>query len=206
MLSSTAFGFGGYTFNWGDHICAIFDSHTQQMEVMTPFIATGIRSEQRCVWIAPGESTNALKQALSDIGGDLVTLEASSQLLLLSEVDFYLHDGIFEPERTLELLQTLMEDNRREGYTTMRVATDVSWLCCGLLEAEVWEEFETRLTEQVADWPIVMVCQYDRRQITGNMVVAALRTHRIVLLGDSFHGNPFYQPAAAGAAGSSEII
>lgn len=206
MLDPTAFGYSDFTFNWGDHICSIFDSHVQQMEVMAPFIATGIRAEQRCVWIAPGDSTEALRQALGMMGGDLLTLEASSQLLLLSEVDFYLRDGVFEPDRTLDLVQALLEDNRREGYSTMRMATDVSWLCCGLLEAEAWEEFETRLTEQVSDWPMVMVCQYDRRQVSGDMIVAALRTHPIVILGDSFHGNPFYQPAAAGAPGSTEVF
>jgi hypothetical protein len=206
VLSSTEFGYGGYAFSWGDHICAIFDSHVQQMEVMAPFVAAGLRAEQRCAWIAPGDSTEALRQALGDMGGDLPTLEASGQLLLLSEVDFYLREGVFDPDRTLDLLQALLENNQREGYPTMRLATDVSWLCCGRIEAQAWENFESRLTEQVSERPMVMVCQYDRRQVTGDMIVAALRTHPAVILGDTFRSNPFYQPAATGAPGVGEIL
>ena len=202
----TAFGWGDFSFSWGDHICAIFDSHAQQMEIMGGFIGTGLRATQRCVWVAPEESANALREALADIGGDLPTLESSSQLLIISEVEFYLRDGIFEPSRIMDLLKALLDDNRREGYDTMRVASDVSWLRGDYPDLELWERFEARLTREIANLPLVMVCQYGWRQIPGSLLVTALRTHPTVILGDTFRQNPFYISEPVGTSGPQDIL
>jgi hypothetical protein len=202
----TDFGYAGFSFAWGDHICAIFENRVQQMEIMGAFIATGIRAEQRCVWVSPEESAAGLRQTLADMGGDLATLEASNQLLVLSELDFYLQGGVFEPDRTLDLLAALAKDNEREGYRTMRVANDVSWLTAGRVDVRLWEDFEGRLTQEVAGLPLVMVCQYDHRQLSGEMIVTAMRTHPSVILGDTFRRNPFYVPAGATASDGTQVV
>ena len=202
----TDFGYGNFRFSWGDHICAIFDDHAQQMAIMGGFIAAGLQGGQRCLWVSPRESADALRVALTEIGGDLATLEASGQLLIISEVEFYLQDGIFEPERTLDLLRTLLQDNQREGYGTMRVASDVSWLREGRLDPELWESFEARLTREVGGLPLVMVCQYAQRQVSGSLLVAALRTHPAVILGDTFRQNPFYLDSLLGMLGPQEVV
>jgi len=205
MIDDTDFGYGGFNFSWGDHICGIFDRPTQQMEVMGGFMLQGIRAEQRCVWVSPEPSARQLWARLSDAGGDLRTLEASGQLVTISDVTFYLEGGLFEPKRTMDLLLALMNDGQRTGYGRMRITTDMSWLRGDRIDPDVWEEFESELTHQVAGLPVVLVCQFDRRQISGSVVVAAFRTHPIVILGEEVHGNPFYSAGAAGPA-MSEIM
>jgi len=202
----TEFGYGSFQFNWRDHICAIFETPSQQMEVMGSFVSAGIRAEQRCVWIGPERSAAAIRKALQDLGGDLPTLEASSQLLIISEIEFYLRDGVFDPDRTTDLLHALLQDNQREGYYSMRIANDVSWLREDRIDALAWEEFERRLTHEISSLPVVLVCQYDRRQISGDMLVVALQTHQTVFLDDRFRQNPFYAPTAAGPTDTREII
>ncbi len=206
MDGPTEFGYGSFRFNWGDHICAIFDTRAQQMEVMGPFVATGLRMEQRCVWIGPEESAAALRETLADAGGDLATLEASSQLLIISEISFYLRDGVFEPGRTMDLLGALLQDNQREGYATMRIANDVSWLGGDRIDPRAWETFEGRLTHELSSLPAVMVCQYDRHQVSGDMIVTALQTHPTVILGDVFRQNPFFAPTPIGPTDTREIL
>lgn len=173
---------------------------------MGPFVSAGIRAEQRCVWIGPENSTEALRGALRHLGGDLPTLEASSQLLIISEVEFYLQGGVFEPDRTMDLLQTLLQDNQREGYYSMRIATDVSWLHEDRIDARAWEDFEARLTREISSLPMVMVCQYDRHQVSGDMIVIALQTHPTVILGDRFRQNPFFAPTPIGPTDTREIL
>jgi hypothetical protein len=175
------------------------------MEIMGGFMLQGIRAEQRCVWVSSEPSVRQLRAALSDAGADLQTLEAAGQLVTISDLDFYLQDGLFEPKRTMDLLRALMDDGRRIGYDMMRITTDMSWLKGSRIDPDVWEEFESELTYQVASLPVVLVCQFDRRQVSGSVVVAAFRTHPIVILGDEIHGNPFYSAGAAGPA-MSEIM
>jgi hypothetical protein len=85
------------------------------------------------------------------------------------------------------------------------MATDVSWLREHRLDPDAWEEFEGKVTQEIAGLPVVMVCQYDRRQVSGSIVVAAFRTHPIVVLGDTIHENPFYAAREAGAA-APEVV
>lgn len=205
MVDPTDFGYADLRFSWGDHVCAIFDEPSQQMGIMGAFMAQGLRATQRCVWVAAPPSADRFRLALGNIGGDIQTLESSSQLLIISDVDFYLQDNLFRPDRTMDLLRSLLEDGQRQGYATMRVATDVSWLRGHRMNPDIWEDFERGLTERLRDQPAVMVCQYDRRQVSGSIVVAAFRTHPIVILGDRFHHNPFYV-APEGGAGAPELI
>jgi hypothetical protein len=200
MTDPTDFGDGDFRFAWGDHICAIFDDHEQQMQVMAPFMAAGIAASQRCVWVGPEQSTNALRDCLTSMGADLPTLEASGQLVLISDVEFYLRDGIFVPERTLELGRVLLEDGQRSGYPTMRIAADVSWLGTRAVDGEQWEQWESSVTGAIAGTPVVAVCQYNRRQVSGSLVVVAFRTHPTVILGTSVQRNPFYVAGEAPAA------
>jgi len=194
VTDPTAFGYADWRFSWGDHICAFFDDHEQQLEVMLPFLAQGLRARQRCVWIAPRVSCDHLREWLAGIGADLPTLEASGQLLLLSDVEFYLRNGVFEPARTLALARTLLADGQRQGYDTMRITSDISWSHAHRLDPEIWEQYEIQVSAGLVGQPVVAVCQYDRRQVSGGIIVAALRTHKLVLLDGQLHENPFYNP------------
>ena len=139
-------------------------------------------------------------------GSDLPTLEASGQLIVLSDIEFYLKDGLFEPTRTLQLGSTLLEDGQRQGYPTMRIAADISWLRDRPMDGELWEQYEHQVTIACADAPVVVVCQYDRRHFPGSLIVTALYTHPIVILGETFCQNPFFTPPPTDAIGSQDIL
>ncbi len=192
MVEPTAFGYGDYAFSWGDHICAIFENRVQQMEVMGPFIAMGIRAEQRCLWIAPEASANALRDYLTSAGGDVTTLEASSQLLIVSDLEFYLQGALFDPTVGLRLVRTVLEDNKREGYVGTRIAAEASWLGENRVDPDRWERYESEVASAVADLPVITVCQYTSRQLSGPLILAALRTHPTIILGDAIHHNPLF--------------
>jgi len=194
VTDPTAFGYGDFRFSWGDHICAIFDDHEQQMEVMVPFMVQGLRAKQRCVWVGPTASCELFRNRLAHLGGDLPTLETSGQLVVMSDLEYYLEEGLFEPARTMQLLRTFLRDSQAQGYHTMRVTGDVSWILQDRIDVEIWTQWETALNDALVGEPMVVVCQYDRRQVSGAVVVSALQTHPFVILGDVIHANPFYVP------------
>ncbi len=201
-----AFGYGDLSFEWGDHICAVFQNHDQQMAVMVPFIAEGLRAGDLCVWISPPSSSQAFRQALVQAGADLPTLEASGQLIILPEIDFYLLDGIFEPERTIELGLILLQNGKKNGYATMRITSDLSWLKGGAVDGERWESYERQVTQHIGQAPLVAVCQYDRRQLSGNLLLTALYTHPLVILGETFLANPFFTPPGGDELGQHDLM
>lgn len=206
MVDPTAFGYAGFNFSWGDHICTIFDDPDQQMMVMVPFMTHGIRAGQRCVWASPPTPAERFRKAMGAAGCDLVTLEASGQLIVISDIEFYLQDGLFEPSRTLALGRTLVEDGRRQGYPATRIAADVSWVHDRPMDAHLWEQYEHRVTLALADFPAVAVCQYDRRRFPGSLIVTALYTHPIVILGETLCRNPYFVQPPHDAIGPQEVL
>lgn len=205
MLDATAFGYADFHFSWGDHILGIFDNRDQQMRIMANFMANGLRAVQRCVWAGPPESADRLRQSLAEIGADLPTLEASDQLVIISEVEFYRRKGVFDSSATISLLSTLLTDGQNQGYSTMRIATDVSWLRDEPVDPELWERHEVEMTHEVAALPVVLVCQYDRFQLPGDIVATAFRTHPVIIMGERIRQNPRYL-ATAGGIPPSEIM
>ncbi|MBN1459701.1 MAG: MEDS domain-containing protein [Armatimonadetes bacterium] len=192
MVDPMAFGYGDLQFEWGDHICTIFENREQQMSVMVPFMAQGIAAEQRCIWVSQPSSADLFRRRLADAGADVATLEASDQLLILPATDYYLTDGIFDADRTLELALTVYEDSIRAGYAGIRATGDVSWLSERPVELEAWERYESEFGSTMAGKPGVVVCQYDARRFSGAYIVAALHTHPIVILGETVCRNPFF--------------
>lgn len=192
MADPTAFGCGSFNFSWGDHICAIFDDPDQQMAVIVPFMAQGLRAAQRCVWIGAPAGADRFRQALAGIGADLPTLEASGQLIIIPDIDFYLRDGFFDPDRTLKLGLALFEDGRRDGWEAMRITGEASFLRDRAVDVERWESYEEQVTRRIAGAPLVAVCQYNRRGLPAAFIDSALRTHPIVILGERIYESPFF--------------
>ena len=202
----TAFGWGDFSFSWGDHVCAVFENRDQQMTVTVPFMAHGLRAEQRCVWISAPAGAARFRRALLACGADLPTLEASGQLIIISDVEFYLSDGLFDPDRTLELGMALLEDGQRCGWTAMRVAGEASFLRGEQIDVALWERYEEQVSRGVAGAAVVAVCQYDRRRVPSSFISAALRTHPIVILGESIRRSPFYEADAPSVAGRQDLV
>jgi hypothetical protein len=205
IVEATAFGHGDFHFCWGDHICAIFDDPEQQMAVMLPFIVQGLRAAQRCVWVAPPAGAERFRQALAGIGGDLPTLEASGQLIIIPDVGFYLQDGLFVPARTLALGRALLEDGRRQGWEAMRITGEASFLRDRQVDVNRWESSERQVSLHMEGAPVVAVCQYWRCGLPGSLIDSALRTHPIVILGEGIHESPFFGAALPEAAGRQRL-
>jgi hypothetical protein len=202
----TAFGWGDFSFSWGEHVCAVFENPEQQMAVMVPFVTHGLRAGQRCVWVSPSASASRFRRALLRCGADLPTLEASGQLIIISDVEFYLRDGLFDPDRTLELGLALLEDGQRCGWTAMRVAGEASFLRTGLIDVALWERYEEQVTRCVAGAALVAVCQYDRRRVPSSFIAAALRTHPVVILGETICHSPFFAADVPSVAGRRDLL
>lgn len=204
-VDPTLFGYADHRFSWGEHICGIYDDPQQQVEVVVPFLTQGLRAGQRCVWASNASAAERVRQGLVKGGCDLPTLEASGQLVILTDVEFYLKDGLFVPERTLALAAALLEDGQRHGYHEMRIAGDPSWLQEGALDFEAWEAYEHEATRRISELPVVVLCQYDRRRFPGSHIVTALLTHPVVILGDNLCRNPYFVPSAEASVGRADI-
>ena len=60
-------------------------------------------------------------------------------------------------------------------------------------DAELFE-FETRLNYVIPKYEDWVICSYDLSEFGASVVMDALRTHPVVIIGGLFHENPFFVP------------
>lgn len=88
----------------------------------------------------------------------------------------------------------------------MRVAGEASFLRDRPVDTALWETYEEEVTRHAAGAPVVAVCQYDRRLFPSSLIAAALRTHPIVILGETIRHSPFFAADLPDAVGRQDLL
>jgi hypothetical protein len=143
--------------------------------------------------VSPGRRANHLRR-LAEAGIDVAGAEASGQLVLLDWSQNYLEGGRFDQDRTMSQLASSRDEGLRLGHSRTRYVAHMEWA----LELE--NRPELVVYEATSNFfpltPNVAICVYQIPRWDGQLLVDALRTHPLVILGGLLHENPFFQPPA----------
>ncbi len=77
-------------------------------------------------------------------------------------------------------------------YGLLRWAGDMSWSLQQMPTSEKLMEWESHCN-MVENPPALFLCQYDLRAFLGTVVMDAMKTHPLCVVGNAIHRNPFYQ-------------
>jgi hypothetical protein len=55
-------------------------------------------------------------------------------------------------------------------------------------------EYETRVNYVTPKYDNIVICAYDLSKFSANVVIDAMRTHPVVIVGGLMHENPFFVP------------
>ena len=188
-------------FKRGDHVCAIYSTTAELVHEAAGFLADGLRSRERCWYVAAGDETDAVRAALGELGVDVAAQTARGALRMVSGTEAYVVHGNFDPEATLQIFNDAIEQACRDGFTGFRAAAEMSWaLACedGPHQIIVYEAL---LKTLFANCRAVGLCLYDRSRMPLAVLDGALRTHPVAGVRGHFRPNPFYDPAVTGPVG-----
>ena len=68
----------------------------------------------------------------------------------------------------------------------------MEWALVDLPGVDDLIEFETRVNYVVPKYDGIVICAYDLSKFAANVVMDALRTHPVVIIGGLLQENPFY--------------
>jgi hypothetical protein len=74
------------------------------------------------------------------------------------------------------------------------------------VDVATWEGYELAVTQRIETAPVVAVCQYPAHRLSGEAILAALRTHPIVIMGETVYQNPFLSPLVPNASGRPGVM
>jgi hypothetical protein len=178
------------------HVCAFFHSLDEEYQVLMPFIKDGFDRGERIFYIVDPELRAHHLTRMSATGIDVAGAQASGQLVMLDWSQTYLSTGRFDRERTNGDFASARAEGRTQGYPRTRFVCHMEWALTGSLDELADYEMTSNYFPLGGD---VAICTYQLERWGGRLLVSALRSHPLVILGGLLHENPFYLPPSPAA-------
>lgn len=184
--------FTGSTFGQHHHICAFFNSIDEQHRVLRPFIKDGFdRGEKAFHLVDPGLREEHLRR-LAEAGINVQEAMGTGQLEVRPWQDGPLRGGRFDQDTWLASFEQVLQSGSAAGYAQTRFLAHMEWALADLLGVDDLIEFEARVNYVVPKYEDAVICAYDLTKFGASVVIDALRTHPVVIIGGLLQENPFF--------------
>jgi hypothetical protein len=177
------------------HVCAFFDSRTQEYATLAPFYQEGVAQREKNLHIVAADLHDDHKARLRAAGIDTHHCEACGQLEVLGWHDAYLAaDGAFDKDRMLATVDALTRQAADGSFAGLRIMGNMDWAFQDLPGAEHLVEYEAEVNEVLARNRQPAICVYDTAKLSGAMMMDLLRTHPLTLINGVIQENPYFTP------------
>ena len=161
---------------WGTHLCQFYETKHDLSDILVPYFAEGLRSNEACIWITSEpleveEATAALEKAVPDIDRFI----KSGQLPILSYTEWYFKDGMFDSDSVLQGWIEREQEALSRGFEGLRLTGNTFWI-----ERSLWNQFtdyEEAINNVLGAHRIIAVCTYSLRNCGGSDVIDVIRNH-----------------------------
>jgi class 3 adenylate cyclase len=177
----------------GDHCCLFFTSPQEQVRITAPFLHSGLRAGERCVFVGDDGEVEMIRAGLKDAGISVEQEARKGRLVMTSERE-YLDGGRWSTEKMLGFLQQAYDGAMQDGFTALRAAGDVSWQVGPEQDYGQVVYYETLLDMFFIGKRMVGMCQYPRGKCPADVLGGILSTHKIAAIDAQVCPNPHYVP------------
>jgi hypothetical protein len=184
----------GSTLGRHRHICAFFNGMEEQHRVLRSFITDGFDQGDKAFHLVDPERRDEHLGRLAGAGIDVPEAMDSGQLEVRPWEDGPLHGDRFDQDTWLASFERVLQSGPAAGYAQTRFLAHMEWALVDLPGVEDLIEFETHVNHVVPKYDDVVICAYDLSRFGANVVMDALRTHPVVIIGGLLQENPFFVP------------
>jgi hypothetical protein len=171
-----------FQFKQGDHICVFHRREDSLMDVLSPYIAEGLRKGERCFCVQQPHIVKRLEYDLRFIGVDFDKAVKSGALEFHRIEDAYLPNGVFDPAKMMDLLIETIEDSVKKGFSGFRSAGDLSWATDGPEQCRQLLGYEAMVEECFPGKPATGMCQYPVESFSPRVLDRVWRLHRQMMV------------------------
>ncbi len=165
------------------HISLFFRNQEEQWQLIRPYLVDYLNAGAPTVYLQHSTSSEQLMQRLHDEGLPLDKLIARGLLRVLPPAQSYLLPGKFDAQRMLDFIETAIVTALEAGHKRVLMTGEMTWSLQGTPGAEEMATYEDQLNPLVDKYPAVtIVCQYDLKRFSGDVILEALLTHPSILV------------------------
>jgi hypothetical protein len=195
MATSTpSLQFTSDTFGQYRHICAFFNTVEEQHRVLRPFIKDGFDQGDKTYHYVDPDLRDEHLRWLAEAGIDVQQAMSTGQLEVWPWQDNPLRGGRFDLETWLASFEQVLQVGTAAGYPQTRILGHMEWALLDLPGTEDLIEYETQVNYVIPRYQDAVICTYDLSKFGASVVMDALRTHPVVIIGGLLQENPFYVP------------
>jgi hypothetical protein len=176
------------------HICAFFNGMDEQHRVLRSFIKEGFDGGDRAFHLVDPERREEHLRRLAEAGIHVEEALDAGQLEVRPWQDGPLWGGQFDLETWIASFEQVLQSGPAGGYGRTRFLAHMEWALVDLPGVEDLIEFETRVNYVVPKYDDAVICAYDLSKFGASVVMDALRTHPVVIIGGLLQENPFFVP------------
>jgi MEDS: MEthanogen/methylotroph, DcmR Sensory domain len=176
------------------HICAFFNSVDEQRRVLQPFIKDGFDQRDKAYHIVDPEQREEHLRWLAEAGIDVPKAVSAGQLEVRPWQEGPLRNVGADPDSWMAAFEQVLQSGSAAGYAHTRFMAQMEWSLGRRWEDVDLFEFETRLNYVIPKYEDWVICSYNLIEFGASMMMDALRTHPVVIIGGLFQENPFFVP------------
>jgi len=180
------------TFGQYRHICAFFYSIDEQHRVLRPFIKDGFDRGDKVYHYVDPERWEEQLRWLAETGINVQEAMSTGQLEVQPWQDSTLRGGRFDLDTWLASFEQVLQSGPAAGYAQTRVLGHMEWALLDLPGVDDLIEYETRVNYVIPKYENSVICAYDLTKFGASVVMDALRTHPVVIIGGLVQENPFF--------------
>ena len=179
----------------GAHLCLFYEKDpVEQMPALIPFIQEGLCRDEQLIYIADDQTVEELENRLKQ-GGINVAMETGKERLKLWTRREWRQPGRLDSAQKLRQVRRFIDQAFDRGFKGIRFAMEMTWTLGPDISGPDLERWEAALnTVFVPGFPGCIVCQYNRRRLDPEVMLAALHTHPVAILDERARPNLFYEP------------
>ena len=183
----------GHRLDEPGHICAFFDSRTEQYQVLSPYYREGIEQGEQVITIVDADDMSGHITRMKAHGVPVEEAMADDRLKVFTAESTYTVGGSFAAERMYDTLQGALADARRAGFR-VRTSGVMDWCYEDCPGTEQLMEYEARVNVLLPIYDCTLLCVYDLDRLDARSLMDILATHPFVLHRRELLKNPYYRP------------
>ncbi len=178
----------------GDQACFIYGSEQEYQAVMAPFVRAGLDQRQRVLYIHDARSPEVVRAMLRAAGVDVDHAEFREQIVFVSAKQIYARGAGYSFERVLDQLHALTAMALADGWSALRVTSEMTWLLRQTQGIERLLSQEGRMAAFYRESAALGMAQFDRGKFPAESLLDVLLAHPVAVLGTEAVHNFYHTP------------
>ena len=186
-------GFGGYTCNWGLHICGLYETEAERDDIIMGFLHEGDTKDDLQIYFPSERTIDNFKEEYGNrYPACRDHVHNPNQFSVNDYRTFYFPDGKFSPLRMLKGHDEYFAESQKNGKRNIRATAEMVWALQSIPGVEHLMAYESRLNYFFPGKPWISICLYNITKFSGSMIVNVLRTHPYTISGGVITQNPYF--------------